>query len=209
MRASPFFLLVLLGVAGLCAAQTPPAPPPPASQASAPAGKPQALDKVTVSGAPTASSRRRNSTASKLIIDREEIGRYGDTQLGDVLRRLPGVTLGGRPGRGGDIRLRGLGGGFTQILIDGERAPAGFNVDQLPPDQVERIEILRAATAETGARAVAGTLNIILREPLAKREQELRLGLGGITATRRPTRAGHAMSNGVAHKARTGWVRSA
>ncbi|MBN8506604.1 MAG: TonB-dependent receptor [Burkholderiales bacterium] len=160
-------------------AQSPPAEAPkPAAPPSAPSTA-QQLDKVEVRGAATAASRRRNSTASKIVIDREEISRFGDTQLGDVLRRLPGVTLGGRPGRGGDIRLRGLGGGFTQILIDGERAPAGFNVDQLPPDQVERIEILRAATAETGARAVAGTINIILREPIAKTQHELRLGLGG------------------------------
>lgn len=148
--------------------------PPPAAPAP-----PQQLDKVTVSSAPTASSRRKNSTASKIVIARDDLDRYGDTQLGDVLRRLPGVTIGGRPGRGGDIRLRGMGGGFTQILIDGERAPAGFAVEQLPPDQVERIEILRAPTAETGARAVAGTINIILREPIARSSNELRLAIGG------------------------------
>lgn len=151
------------------------APAAPAAAASAP----NQLERVQVSSGPTANSRRRNSTASKIVIDREELARYGDTQLGDVLRRLPGVTLGGRPGRGGDIRMRGLGGGFTQILIDGERAPAGFSVDQLPPDQVERIEILRAPTAETGARAVAGTINIILREPLEKSANEARAGVGG------------------------------
>jgi outer membrane receptor for ferrienterochelin and colicins len=164
--------LSLLLTAVLQAGAVPPVPP------AAPASAPQ-LDKVEVRGASSANSRRRNSTASKIVIDRDELQRYGDTQLGDVLRRLPGVTLGGRPGRGGDIRLRGMGGGFTQILIDGERAPAGFNAEALPPDQVERIEILRAPTAETGARAVAGTLNIILREPLVKRTNELRVGLGG------------------------------
>ena len=47
--------------------------------------------------------------------------------------------------------MRGLGSGFTQILVDGERAPAGFSVEDLPPDQMERIEIYRAPTAETGA----------------------------------------------------------
>ena len=174
-------MTIALALLALAAATHSLATPPTAVSADSPASAPapSRLDKVEVSGATSAASRRRNSTASKIIIDRAELERFGDTQLGDVLRRLPGVTLGGRPGRGGDIRLRGLGGGFTQILIDGERAPAGFAVDQLPPDQVERIEILRAATAETGARAVAGTINIILREPIAKTRHELRLGLGG------------------------------
>ncbi len=181
MRIALLPLVLTLGAAPV-RSQTPPAapviPPPAAAAASSPQPTAQ-LDKVTVSGGPTANSRRRNSTASKIVIGREDLSRYGDTQLGDVLRRLPGVTIGGRPGRGGDIRLRGMGGGFTQILIDGERAPAGFSVEQLPPDQVERIEILRAPTAETGARAVAGTINIILREPLAKATHELRIGAGG------------------------------
>jgi len=107
---------------------------------------------------------RQESTASKIVIGREEIDKQGDATLGDVLKRLPGVTVQGAPGRGGAIRMRGLGGGYTQILLDGERMPPGFSVDSLTPEQVERIEILRAPTAETGARAIAGTINIVLRE---------------------------------------------
>ncbi len=181
--------LAALCIAAVSTAQTPPArptPKPPAMAASAAAsapapaasGVPNRLERVEVSGGPTANSRRRNSTASKIVIEREDLDRYGDTVLGDVLRRLPGVTIGGRAGRGGDIRMRGLGSGFTQILVDGERAPAGFAVEDLPPDQVERIEIYRAPTAETGARAIAGTINIILREPLQKSNHEVRVTLG-------------------------------
>jgi iron complex outermembrane receptor protein len=39
--------------------------------------------------------------------------------LGEVLKRLPGVTTQGAPGRGGAIRMRGLGSGYTLILLDG------------------------------------------------------------------------------------------
>ena len=107
---------------------------------------------------------RRESTASKIVIGREEIEKQGDATIADVLKRLPGVTMGGPPGRGGPIRMRGLGNGYTQILLDGERMPPGFSIEQLTPEQIERIEILRAPTAETGARAIAGTINIVLRE---------------------------------------------
>ncbi|WP_228767899.1 TonB-dependent siderophore receptor [Limnohabitans sp. DM1] len=107
---------------------------------------------------------RRESTASKIVIGREEIEKQGDATLSEVLKRLPGVTIGGAPGRGGAIRMRGLGNGYTQILLDGERMPPGFSVDSLTPEQVEKIEILRSPTAETGARAIAGTINIVLRE---------------------------------------------
>ncbi len=181
------FPLALLGATGLAAAQAAPKPadtPGEPAAAKTPAPPPAAnatgnkLDRVEVSSGPTANSRRRNSTASKIVIEREDLEKYGDVVLGDVLRRLPGVTIGGRAGRGGDIRMRGMGSGFTQILIDEERPPPGFAVEELPPDQIERIEIYRAPTAATGTRAIAGTINIVLREPLQKSNHEVRLGVG-------------------------------
>ena len=121
-------------------------------------------------------ARREQSTASKIIIGREEIERQGDATVGEVLRRLPGVTVQGAPGRGGAIRMRGLGGGYTQILLDGERVPPGFSIDSLTPAQIERIEVQRAPTADTGARAVAGTINIILREGRRNTPDDFQLG---------------------------------
>nr|WP_295783925.1 TonB-dependent receptor [Rhodoferax sp.] len=121
---------------------------------------------------------RRLSTAAKIIIGREEIELYGDTTMGELLKRMPGVTVQGRPGRGGAPRMRGLGNGYTQILIDGERVPRGFSLDDLSPEEIERIEILRAPTAETGARAIAGTINIITRGGYTKHVNDLKLGLG-------------------------------
>jgi iron complex outermembrane receptor protein len=135
------------------------------AQAPSPAAVSTDLGQVEIRGARNSDTEtRQESTASKIVIGREEIEKQGDATLGDVLKRLPGVTVQGAPGRGGAIRMRGLGGGYTQILLDGERMPPGFSVDTLTPEQVERIEILRAPTAETGARAIAGTINIVLRE---------------------------------------------
>jgi len=167
---------VLAACTGLpAAAQTRPAPPEGA--ASAPARSEQ-LRRVEVTGQASDESIRRASTASKIVITREEIEKFGDSSVGEVLKRLPGVTTGGRPGRGGDVRMRGMGGGYTQILVNGERMPPGFSLDQLPPEQVERIEVLRAPTAEYGTRAVAGTINVVLREALKKRLNEFRAGVG-------------------------------
>ena len=171
MRNAPL-ALAALALASAAHAQ----PAPPAAAASAPS--PTSLEKVEVQGRrddPT--EMRRNASAAKIVIGRQEIEQYGDSTLGDVIRRLPGVTQDGRPGRGGDLRMRGMGSGYTQILIDGERPPPGFSIEQISPDMVERIELLRAPTAETGTRAIAGTINIILREPLRKRSTELRPAL--------------------------------
>ena len=144
------------------------------------------LNRVEVDGRASDDAQRRAATASKIIIGREEIERYGDTTIGEVLKRLPGVTTGGRPGRGGEIRMRGMGNGYTQILVNGERMPPGFSLDQLPPDQIERIEILRAPTAEYGARAIAGTINIVLREALQKKDNDVRVQVADERGKLRP-----------------------
>jgi len=185
--------LALLGALTLAQgvwAQTAPAPAtaasaaararPPAAGASSPAAAPAgATQQVQVIGGRVSDTeQRRQATASKIVIGREEIDRFGDATVGEVLRRLPGVTTPGAPGRGGSPRMRGLGGGFTQLLIDGQRMPPGFSLESLTPEQVERIEILRAPTAETGARAIAGTINIITREGFKVRLNDLRLGTG-------------------------------
>ncbi len=136
------------------------------------------LGRVEVIGSSSDTDQRRASTAAKIIIGKEDIERFGDSSVSEVLKRLPGVTTGGRPGRGGDVRMRGMGGGYTQLLVNGERMPPGFSMDNLAPDQVERIEVMRAPTAEYGARAVAGTINVVLKEALKKTLNEVRFGAG-------------------------------
>ena len=143
----------------------------------APAPAPAKLDRVEITGGRADDvQERRESTAAKIVIGRDEIERFGDSTLGEVLKRLPGVTIQGRPGRGGQIRMRGLGNGYTQILLDGERVPPGFSIDAIDPEEIERIEIYRAPTAETGARAIAGTINIVTRNGYTKRVNDLKVG---------------------------------
>jgi outer membrane receptor for ferrienterochelin and colicins len=137
----------------------------------------QPVQQVTISNSRASDmDERRNSTAGKQVYGREELDRNGDTSLGDVLKRLPGVTIGGgRPGRGGDVRMRGLGNGYTQVLLNGERPPAGFSMESLSPDQVERVEVMRGPVAEHSARAIAGTINIVLRDGYQQKDMQVKL----------------------------------
>ena len=124
----------------------------------------------------TDTDARRASSVAKIVVGHDEIMHYGDTNLGDVLKRLPGVTIGGGGGRtGGEIRMRGLGSGYTQILINGEPAPRGFALDAISPELIERIEVIRAPLAEYSTQAIAGTLNIVLRQAPPKRNKQLTL----------------------------------
>jgi iron complex outermembrane receptor protein len=137
----------------------------------------QGVAQVRVSGARADDTEaRRISTAARMVFGREELERNGDTSVSEVLKRLPGVTIGGAPGRGGGgVRMRGMGNGYTQMLVNGGRPPPGFSLEALSPDQVERIEVIRGPVAEHSTQAIAGTINIILREGYQQKDIQLRL----------------------------------
>lgn len=102
--------------------------------------------------------QRRDDSAGRVVVSRDELLRYGDSTLADTLRRQPGVTV-----NGGQVQLRGLGGGRTQFLLNGEPAPPGFSPDSLAPELIERIEILRSASADSSTQGIAGSINLVLR----------------------------------------------
>lgn len=130
------------------------------------------LDRVEVRRTQTDTDLRRREPVAKQLYGREELDKYGDTQLSDVLKRLPGINV-----SGGQLRMRGLGGAYTQILVNGEPAPPGFSLDNLNPAQVERLEVTKAPTADQSAQAIAGTLNIILKDAPRVVQKDARIGL--------------------------------
>ncbi len=130
---------------------------------------------VEVTGKTAGYDPRRDDTAMKIVVGREELDRYGDTNVLDVLKRVAGITVTSTDGRSGRVQMRGLG-GYTQVLVNGERMPAGFQLDSLSPDLIERIEVMRAPTAEFSMQSVAGTINIVLRQSTRKTRREAKLG---------------------------------
>ena len=182
----PLFRLTLCTAAVLFAWNAHAQQATPDANPAAPADSAPAVQKVEVKG--SGYDPRRDDTASKMVVNSEEILKYGDTNVTDVLKRLPGITVTGAAGRtGGEIRMRGLGSGYTQILLNGERAPAGFSLDTLSPDVIERIEILHAASAEYSTQSIAGTINVVLKKAVKTAQRELKLGLAGSRDSFSPT----------------------
>jgi len=155
------------------------------AQQSAAAPIEAAPTRVEVLGSAGAYDARRDDTASKIVVGRDEILKYGDTSVAEVLKRVPGVTIGGN-GRNSEVRMRGLGNGYTQILIDGDRAPATFSIDSLSPEIIERIEVLRVASAEFSTQAIAGTINIVLKKAVKAGQRSVKLGYAGGTGLGTP-----------------------
>lgn len=127
-------------------------------------------------------TERRAAAVAVRVYSAVEIERFADATVGDALKRLAGVSFTGPPGVTKDIRLRGLDKGYTTFLINGEPAPATnadrqMQVDRLPADMIERIEIINAPTADMPGQGVGGVINIVLKQGAAD-ETRLRFGAG-------------------------------
>ncbi len=68
------------------------------------------------------------------------------------------------------VRINGLEGKYSQILIDGKAIFSSLNgvygLDQIPVNMIDRIEIIRGGGSSLyGGNAIAGVINIITKEP--------------------------------------------
>ena len=127
------------------------------------------LGEVVVVDQNAAQVARQDSYVQKIVISEEEIERFGDVSVGDVLKRLPGTSFTGPAGVAKDVRMRGLDKGYTQFLVNGEAVPGAtkerqMQVDRLPADMIERIEIIRNPSAEYDSGNIGGIVNIILKQ---------------------------------------------
>ena len=112
---------------------------------------------------------RTNTTAPELVYDQEFFAKFEPTSVGDQLRRVPGVAFTSDVGESDAPQLRGLGQGFTQVLVNGRPIPGAGNdrsvfVDRIPAEIIDRIEIVRSPSADIDSQGVGGTINIILKD---------------------------------------------
>ena len=144
--------------------------------------------------------RGAGPTGSPVVtLDRQAIEKSGYGSVQQLLQSLPQAFGGGsneattgattRNGTGNDatlgssINLRGLGTSSTLVLIDGSRPALGgvgglfADISLIPMGAVERIEVLTdGASAIYGADAVAGVVNVRLRNRFEGAETMLRAG---------------------------------
>ena len=139
-----------------------------------------ALSEVVVTGEP-AMRNRTDAVVPTLSYDLDYFQRFEPLTAGDALKRVPSVTFLSDVLESDGVRMRGLDSAYTQILINGERVPGAnldrsFFVDRIPAELIERVEVVRSSSANRSGDAVAGAINIVLRDALSLDGGYLRLG---------------------------------
>jgi outer membrane receptor for ferrienterochelin and colicins len=112
---------------------------------------------------------RTDSVAPELVYDQQFFEQFEPLSVGDQLSRVPGVAFTSDIGERDAPQMRGLGEGFTQVLVNGRPIPGAGNdrtvfVDRIPAEIIDRIEIVRAPSADIDSQGIGGTINIILKD---------------------------------------------
>lgn len=130
------------------------------------------IDGVIVSATRSETTRRMSPTLVN-VVGMDVYDRTNATTVAQGLAFQPGVRVENNCQNCGfqQVRINGLDGQYTQILIDSRpifSALAGvYGIEQLPANMVDRVEVMRGGgSALFGSSAIAGTINIITKEPV-------------------------------------------
>ena len=145
--------------------------------ASDPAGtdpEPRAHETIVVKGQ-RIEQKLSDVSGSITVITEEELDRQVATELTDVFKNEPGVSVTGSAGRPQNIIIRGMGGNRVLIIKDGVRVSDGFGADDLNDkvgrfsfdlDDVKQIEVAKGAGSSLhGSDAIGGTIVISTKQP--------------------------------------------
>ena len=130
------------------------------------------IDGVIVSATRSETTRRMSPTLVN-VVGMDIYEKTNSTTVSQGLSFQPGVRVENNCQNCGfqQVRINGLDGQYTQILIDSRpifSALAGvYGIEQLPANMVDRVEVMRGGgSALFGSSAIAGTINIITKEPV-------------------------------------------
>lgn len=103
------------------------------------------------------------------IISSDQVGRFPDANIGDALRRVPGITMQNDQGEARNIIVRGLSPELNSVTLNGDRIPSAegdnrrVQMDLIPSDMIATIEVNKTLTPDMDADAIGGSVNLITR----------------------------------------------
>lgn len=131
-----------------------------------------ALNQVVVTATQHAVSRMETPSIVG-VIDRRQLEATGAVNLGEGLKYQTGVCVENTCQNCGafDVRLNGLGGAYSQVLIDSRPVNSAlaslYLLEQLPSAMIDQVEVMRGGgSALYGSNAIAGVINVITKEPV-------------------------------------------
>ena len=129
------------------------------------------INEVVITGTKTF-KRQTDAAVIVNVIDSKLLAQTQSCNISEGLKFQPGlrVETDCQTCNYTQLRMNGLGGGYSQILINGRPVFSPltglYGMEQIPANMVERIEVVRGGgSALYGSSAIGGTVNVITRIP--------------------------------------------
>tara|TARA_B100001121_G_scaffold48931_1_gene42333 strand:- start:228 stop:3245 length:3018 start_codon:yes stop_codon:yes gene_type:complete len=131
-----------------------------------------ALEGVNVTGLAQgqakALSQQRSAGNIKNVVSRDQMEKFPDQNVADVLQRLPGVALESDHGEGRYVQIRGAEASLNTTTINGVKVPSPEDVrkislDIIPSYSLGSVEVTKAITPDMDGDAIGGHVNLITK----------------------------------------------
>ena len=130
------------------------------------------MDGVNVTGLSQgqakALSQQKSAGNIKNVVSRDQMEKFPDQNVADVLQRLPGVALESDHGEGRYVQIRGAEASLNTTTINGVKVPSPEDVrkislDIIPSYSLGSVEVTKAITPDMDADAIGGHVNLITK----------------------------------------------
>ncbi len=130
------------------------------------------LEEVVVTGDRNEQKRRESSVVVNTVPPKV-FSMTNSVVLGEGLNFTPGLRMENNCQNCGftQLRMNGLEGPYSQILINSRPIFSGlagvYGLELIPSNMIDRVEVIRGGgSALYGSNAIAGTVNLILKDPI-------------------------------------------
>ena len=155
------------------------------------------LDAVVITGIIRGQAKAFNQQFSNInvsnIVASDQIGRFPDANIGDALKRIPGISVQYDQGEARFGSVRGMAPQLNSITVNGERIPSAeaevrtIQLDLIPSDMIQMIEVNKAVTPDMDADAIGGSINLVTRSAPYGRRISATIGGGYNPLANEPT----------------------
>lgn len=120
-------------------------------------------------GQARALNQQRNNVNITNIVAADQIGRFPDANVGDAMKRIPGITIQVDQGEARFGLIRGTSPRLNSVTVNGERVPSAeaenreVQLDLIPADMIQAIEVTKALTPDMDGDAIGGSVNLVTR----------------------------------------------
>ena len=146
------------------------------------------LNEVVVGGAFQGQRKAINMQKGAMgvtnVVSADQVGKFPDSNIGDALKRINGINVQYDQGEARFGQVRGTSADLTSVTVNGNRLPSAegdtrnVQLDLIPADMVQTIEVSKVVTSDMDGDAIGGAINLVTKNTPYERVLNFTAGTG-------------------------------